>query len=156
MLAISAVLLLGAVLAGLFVYLGMPWSFAQSRQFRNAVDKGDHAAIARAAVATIQQVGATGRLYQAEDLSALPKVISEMKPNSVFVDSRGMRIEFHGGFDHFGFEIREENGEWVMARYSEQGRVRMLTLTKDNLDADVNRKAITGPTPPSGTNRATP
>jgi hypothetical protein len=44
-----------------------------------------------------------------------------------------MTIEFHGGFDHFGFDIREREDNWEMARYTEQERKLVLTVKKDVL-----------------------
>jgi hypothetical protein len=55
-------------------------------------------------------------------MSALPPYFSSMNAAWVSVDTESMRMEFHGGFDHFGFEIRKTEDSWILWRYTEKGR----------------------------------
>ena len=51
-----------------------------------------------------------------------------MNPNYVDVGPDGMHMEFHGGFDHFGFDVRRTEDEWVLSWYTEHGDHRLLGL----------------------------
>jgi hypothetical protein len=131
-----AVIVLSALVAcsaGLFLWLGGPWSLSQARLFRKAVNSADHLAIVTAAVSTIHKSGTNTMLYRGSSLTNLPTIISGLKPSKVWVRPDSMTIEFHGGFDHFGFDIREREDNWEMARYTEQERKLVLTVKKDVL-----------------------
>jgi len=129
---IAALILLALLIcwAGAFVWIGGPWSLAQANHFRKAKN-ADQLAIARAAVATIRKHSVKGVTYSEDGLTNLPPAISALKPKSVSVRPDGMRIEFHGGFDHFGFEIREREDVWEMSHYTEQSHHLVLTIRKD-------------------------
>jgi len=47
--------------------------------------------------------------------SDLPPFFANMNARWMSVESNYLRIEFHGGFDHYGFHVREMDGEWIQA-----------------------------------------
>ena len=99
------------------------------RHFDRLVKTNDHDSVARAAVAMIR--AATNRtIFMADRLTNLPSLIASMKPKYVAVSPDRMTIEFHGGFDHFGFEIQDRDGLSEMTWYTEEGHHPLLTVGK--------------------------
>ncbi len=125
-------LLLGGVVAFFFVMMGGPSWMARHHRFEKFVKTGDHAAIAQAAIAVIQQTGAARTYYSSDNrtfkVTSLPQAISDMRPSYVYVEPTGMSIEFCGGFDHFGFNIRKDEDEWELSWYTEHKKQRLLGL----------------------------
>jgi hypothetical protein len=54
-----------------------------------------------------------------------------MNPRYVSVSPDGMTIEFHGGFDHFGFAVRRLDNNWKLTWYTEDGHQSLATIEKD-------------------------
>ena len=59
-------------------------------------------------------------------ITNLPAIIVEMKPAYVSVGPDSVRLEFHGGFDHYGFEIRRIDDSWNLSQYTERYRQTIL------------------------------
>lgn len=120
---LAALLIAVTGLATVFVLLGGPESMARRHRFERYVKCGNHAAIAQAAIAMISKTTSqqmyTARSDDERSLTNLPAIIRDMKPNWVSVEPGHMTIEFHGGFDHFGFNIDKSDYEWEMSWYSE-------------------------------------
>ena len=112
-----------AIFGGLvFVMVGGPQSCARRRQFEGFVKSANHHELLTAAVSVIR-VATNHTVYKRDDIppiAELPLVISEMNPSYVSVESNRMRIEFHGGFNHYGFKVlKDEN--WQLSWYTEHG-----------------------------------
>lgn len=110
------------------------WGIAQSeradwRRFQSLVATNDHSRVAHEAIAVIRST-TRDVLIQDAAISNLPPAIADMRPSYVTVHPQGMGIEFHGGFDHYGFGIMEVDGGWEMLWYTEKKRQRLLTIPK--------------------------
>jgi len=135
--------ILGFVLLGLFVALTLLWLLAGGPSschrrscFDRAVESVDQRALLAAAVDVIRQTTnhmTFNDMYSHyPSLTNLPPIIHKMKPNYVSVDPYSMQIEFHGGFDHYGFRIKELADAWKLSRYTEDGEQEMIRLRIEN------------------------
>jgi hypothetical protein len=121
--------LLVLAVGAIFVLLGGPKSLRYRRHFDRLVQTNDHGVVARAAITVIR--GATNQTLLTGNLLAnLPPEITRMKPRYVSVSPEHMTIEFHGGFDHFGFKIEDRDQTWDMSWYTEKGRHPLLSIGK--------------------------
>lgn len=127
--AILAVVLIGGC-GIIFVMFGGPQDVARRWHFDRLVKTADHQALLAAAITVIQ--GATNHVifYRSYDdypsITNLPPIIHRMKPNYVGVDPERLRMEFHGGFDHYGFEVNRGD-QWELSWYTEHGHHPILT-----------------------------
>jgi hypothetical protein len=64
-----------------------------------------------------------GRDPKVEDAELRSTVIRRLRPRYVLAQVNSLRIELHGGFDHYGYELTkdEPNGRWVLRWYTEGG-----------------------------------
>lgn len=69
-----------------------------------------------------------------QDIASLPPVIAGMKPKYVSFSSNYLTIEFHGGFDHFGFKVADRGKSWEMSWYTEEERHTLLSIAKGELE----------------------
>jgi hypothetical protein len=96
------------------------------------VKTADHTEIARAAIdiamQTTTQTLYSDTTYYALKLSNLPPAIAQMEPTYVSVLPDRLQIEFHGGFDHYGFTVWKRDQEWEMTWYTEGGQHRILGI----------------------------
>ena len=126
-------LLLVLAVGAIFVLLGGPQSLRYRRHFDRLVKTNNHGAVAR--VATTVMRGTTNQtLLIGNGLTNLPPEIAGMKPRYVSVSPERMTIEFHGGFDHFGFRIEDRDEFWEMYWYTEKGRHPLLSIGKGEPD----------------------
>jgi hypothetical protein len=87
------------------------------------------AQLARDCVRLVEARGSPGRqeLLQADEVRSA--AIRRLRPNYVVVEHQHVRIELHGGFEHYGYQLMEDepNGRWVFEWYSvEDGKGRPL------------------------------
>ena len=129
--------LLVLALGAIFVLLGGPQSLSLRRHFDRLVKTNDHGAVARTAIAVIEAT-TNQTLFMNDRLTNLPPLIAGMKPRYVSVSPDQMTIEFHGGFDHFGFRIDDRVTSWEMYWYTEDGRHPLLTVGKGEQNGPAN------------------
>ena len=113
------------------------WGIAKSeraawQRFQSLVATNDHTQVAHQAIELIQAT-TNDALIQDTDIAGLPSAIANMRPSYVSIHPRGMGIEFHGGFDHYGFMIEETEGGWDMLWYTEKEHHRLLRITEDEI-----------------------
>jgi hypothetical protein len=131
---LKTIAILGLVLIGgcgvIFVLLGGPQMIARRQHFDRLVETADHQALLSAAIPVIEGTTNHMTFHRSYDhypsITNLPPIIHQMKPNYVAVDPQRLRMEFHGGFDHYGFEIRKED-QWELSWYTEGGHHPILT-----------------------------
>lgn len=126
------VIALGIVILSVvaFFLLGGPQSLARRRHFDRLVKTADHLAFLAATIRVIQETTNEVTYHRSYDhypsITNLPPIIRRMKPNYVGVDPERLRMEIHGGVDHYGFEVRKRD-EWELSWYTEQGHHPILT-----------------------------
>ena len=143
-LAIVLALAIIAICVSLFLYVGGPWSVAQASYFHKALRSADHRAVACAAIAEMHKRGTNTTVFQGASLRNLPRIITDLRPNKVVMGPNRVNIEFHGGFDHFGFVVRTNQGAWEMSSYSERGQQVLLMIPNGSqpIRSETNRTAM--------------
>ena len=64
----------------------------------------------------------------------VPPLLKTLSPNSIFGSSQRLGLEFHGGFDHYGYTIRQSESDvtrWTLYFYTEQGMKELATITHE-------------------------
>ncbi len=124
--------LLGAgflLLVSPFVYLG----FKNSSQQRALKNRSDFPQIARACVALARaNTNHTEFIYPTDPV--VPLLLRSLGPKYITADSNLVRMEFHGGFDHYGYRVRqsETNAKfWAISWYTEHGERLLETIQCD-------------------------
>ena len=58
--------------------------------------------------------------------------IQRLRPNKIYIDASRVTLEFHGGMDHFGYQlIKEENSkQWNLEWYTESSQEKLLTISE--------------------------
>jgi len=115
----------------LWIGLAAQSYFSRTRNFRTLVATNDHAALLRDAVQAIKTLDSTevfGGSPSNRSLTNLPATVMGLHPKYVSVEPDRMRIEFHGGMDHFGFEIRRITQDWQLFSYTEHNREVLATM----------------------------
>ncbi len=147
--AVLACVLIGGCGAMLSM-LGVPQSIARRHHFDGLVRTGNHKDLLSAAIPVIQ--AATNQLVYARShsrhlsMTNLPLIIQQMKPRTVVVEPGSLRMEFHGGFDHFGFLVRQHD-DWELTWYTEQGHHTLL-------NAPINKESANKPSHHTAGSRA--
>ena len=138
-------LLLGlfVVGGGLFLALGGPHSIARYKQFKRHVETVDAKALLAAAISLAESSAGNVTYTRAaadtggqSGFAALPQIFAELNPAYVSVSPERIRVEYHGGFDHYGFEVQREGGVWDLSWYTEGTRQTMLTAPYVVSDGD--------------------
>jgi hypothetical protein len=56
------------------------------------------------------------------DDPSIPRAIREIRPRYIVIHEHDLRIEMHGGFDHYGLHFRQgASGNWDLWYYTESG-----------------------------------
>jgi hypothetical protein len=58
--------------------------------------------------------------------------IQRLRPNKIYIDTSRVTLEFHGGMDHFGYQlIKEDNSNpWNLEWYTESSQEKLLTISE--------------------------
>ena len=80
----------------------------------------DHRAVADACALVLKDVKRyEGRSW---DDPSFPAVLRDIRPSHLIIYDREVRIEMHGGFDHYGFHFRQGSpATWDLWYYTESG-----------------------------------
>jgi hypothetical protein len=131
----TLIILALCVIAGwrvIYVKLGGPESFARLRHFNTLVKTCDRDQLLSAAIPIIEAstdlVVYTSQYSERFPLTNLPPIIATMRPNYVVVEPDHMELEFHGGFEHFGFRITKLDQQWALERYNGRSSHDMLRV----------------------------
>jgi hypothetical protein len=106
---VVAVLLMVGLFIAPFVYDG----FRSSSQRRALQRRSDYSQIATACV---------------------PTLIRSLSPRYISASSNHVTMEFHGGFDHYGYRVRQSDTnatQWTISWYTEQGERLLTTISHD-------------------------
>ncbi len=128
-LIIVGVLVVGILLfASPFVYLGLR-SASQQRALKN---RTDFPQIAGACVALARANTNTGFIYPNNPV--VPPLLRALAPQYITARSNCVTMEFHGGFDHYGYRVRQSETNsnlWTISWYTEQGERLLKTIQND-------------------------
>ena len=130
-----ALIIVGVLVAG-FLLLVSPFVYFASKsanQQRALKNRSDFPQIAGACVTLARaNTNHTGFIYP--DNPVVPPLLRSLAPKYITANSNSVRMEFHGGFDHYGFRVRqsETNAKlWTISWYTEQGERLLETVQHD-------------------------
>ena len=127
-LIIIAVLVAGVfLLISPFVYLGLK----SSRQMRALQGRSDYSQIATACVALARSTTNLAPFIKPTD-PIVPPLLRTLSPRYITANSNSVTMEFHGGFDHYGYRVRQSDTNpalWTISWYTEQGERLLRTNT---------------------------
>ena len=132
LLKFTGILALGLLIlwVAFFFWIGGPKILARRHHFNHLVKTADHQALLAAAIPVITSTTNDVIYYRLHDrhpcITNLPAIMHDMEPNYISVCPEGLIMEFHGGFDHYGFEILKQD-QWELSWYTEQGHHPILT-----------------------------
>ena len=126
---IVAVLVAGVlILISPFVYLGL-----KSRsQIRALQSRTDYPQIASACVTLARSV-TNHSLIKPSD-PRVPTLLRSLSPRYLTADSNSVRLEFHGGFDHYGYRVEQSDTnarQWSIFWYTEKRQQLLSTISHD-------------------------
>jgi hypothetical protein len=64
----------------------------------------------------------------------LPALMKSLSPRYIVASSNDVTLEFHGGFDHYGYRVRPSQADpsqWTIFYYTEHGEKPLATINKD-------------------------
>ena len=81
------------------------------------------ARLARDCVGVVEARGRPGDQQVLRAYESGSAAIQRLRPSYVIVEHDRLRIELHGGFDHYGYRLTrdEKNGRWLLEWYTEGG-----------------------------------
>lgn len=58
--------------------------------------------------------------------------IQRLRPNKIYIDTSRVTLEFHGGMDHFGYQLIKENNsrQWNLEWYTESSSEKLLSISE--------------------------
>jgi hypothetical protein len=123
-----------SVFVGLGVYAvfmtGIPQSLARQWRVNKLVRTIDRQAVLTSSIPLILAC-TNDKRFIGDDLTNLPPIIAGMRPKRVSISHRYMVMEYHGGFNHFGFAIVNEEQSWRLTTYTEQGQQVLFEMSKE-------------------------
>lgn len=100
------------------------WAERNVRQQRALLSRGDHAQIAAEAVRLARVAGTGDAMVRTNDVR-VPGLLRELGVRYFTVSTNEVRMEFHGGFDHYGYVVRQSptnSARWTIFWYTEDGQ----------------------------------
>jgi len=125
----------GVIAAGVALF-GAPYVYeglkigAQMRSLRN---RSDNQQIAVSCVNLVHSVsGGLVRVSVADP--RVPEVLRSLHPGYILASTNGLTMEFHGGFEHYGYRLRQserDSKQWTLSFYNDQNEELLTTVTRD-------------------------
>jgi hypothetical protein len=110
-----------------FVYLGLK----SSSQMRALQSRSDYSQIATACVTIARSVTNQTPFIKPTD-PIVPPLLRSLSPRYITADSNSVAMEFHGGFDHYGYRVRQSDTNpalWTISWYTEKGERLLTTIS---------------------------
>lgn len=127
--AVVGVLTLGTLLLlSPFVYD----AFRSASQKRELQSRSDYPQIAAACVTLARTLTNSALLYPSDP--QVPALLRTLAPRHIHASTNFVELEFHGGFDHYGFNVRQSDTnpkEWSISFYTEDNRKLLTTISHD-------------------------
>jgi hypothetical protein len=128
-----ALIIIGVVVAGVlllispFVYLALK----SSSQMRALQSRTDFPQIVAACVTLARSTTSPTPFIKPTD-PIVPPLLRSLAPRYITADSNRVTMEFHGGFDHYGYRVSQSATNpafWSISWYSEQGERLLTTIS---------------------------
>jgi hypothetical protein len=116
------------VLISPFVYL----AFKSASQMRALQSRTDYPQIATACVTIARSVTNQTPFIKPTD-PIVPLFLRSLPWRYITANSNYVTVEFRGGFDHYGYRVRQSDTNpalWTISWYTEQGERLLTTITQ--------------------------
>jgi len=132
-------ILIGVCIAGFWIAL-LAWflssmirdGFHSRRQMQALQSRSDYPQIAAACIRIVHSV--TNQEEIALSDARVSETIRALRPSYILAESNYLTMEFHGGFDHYGFRLEQSatNSErWTLLYYTEESEKPLTTISDD-------------------------
>ena len=135
----GVLLAIGILLSG-FVYERF---ISRSRELQN---RSDYPQIAAACVTLARGITNGTLLFEPTD-PKVPMLLRSLSPRYIGASPNQVTLEFAGGFDHYGYRVRQSatnSREWAISYYTEQGSKLLATITNGCLRKLRNKSMSSG------------
>jgi hypothetical protein len=132
-------IIVGVVVAGVIVVVGlflapiMYDGFRSASQKRALQTRSDYPQIAAACVSLARSITNDSVLLKPSD-PVVPAALRALSPRYISAYTNFITLEFHGGFDHYGYRVQQSDTDarlWTISYYTEQGQRLLTTITND-------------------------
>lgn len=126
---VASVLLLICLFLVPIIYDG----FRSTSQKRALQTRTDYPQIAAACVTLARATtNESVLLYPSQPI--VPPLLRSLAPKYISAHTNFITLEFHGGFDHYGYRVRQsdtEPSQWTISFYTEDGEHLLTTITNN-------------------------
>lgn len=122
-----------AVVVGLFLAPMILGGFRSVRHQRALQARSDYPQIAAACVSLARSITNDSALIWPSD-PIVPATLRSLSPKYINAETNSITLEFHGGFDHYGFRVDQSDTDpklWTIYYYTEQSQKLLTTITND-------------------------
>ncbi len=130
-----ALIIVGVVIAGVLLLVS-PFVYYACKiagQRRALQSRSDYPQIAAACVTLTRAITNESALIKPTD-PVVPAILRSLSPRYMSASSNHVTLEFHGGFDHYGYRVRQSDSnpkQWTISYYTEQGERLLTTISHD-------------------------
>jgi hypothetical protein len=134
-----ALIIVGIVIVGVVAVVGLFLApivydgFRSASQQRALQARTDYPQIAAACVSLARSITNDSVLLKPSD-PVVPAALRSLSPRYISAYSNFITLEFHGGFDHYGYRVQQSDADarlWTIYYYTEQGQRLLTTITND-------------------------
>ena len=125
----------GLVVVAIFIapilYWTMKDGLQSARQKQSLQSRTDFSQIASACVTLARTVTNDTAFIKPAD-PIVPALLRSLSPRSIKAATNSVTMEFHGGFDHYGYRIRQSDTNrafWTISWYTEEGERLLTTIS---------------------------
>jgi len=135
----SVLIMFGVVALGVVMVVGLFLApmildgFRSARQQRALQARSDYPQIAAACVSLARTITNDSTLIEPSD-PVVPAALRALSPRYISAYTNSITLEFHGGFDHYGFRVEQADTDpklWTISYYTEQGQRLLTTITNE-------------------------
>ena len=121
------------LIIGLFIAPVLYDVFRSANQKRALQGRTDYPQIAAACVTIARGVTSDSVPLKPSD-PLVPSLLRSLSPTYIDAHTNNITLEFHGGFDHYGYRVQQLDADprrWTISVYTEQGQKLLTTITND-------------------------
>lgn len=123
-------LVIGAIIA-FFVGPQLYDGFHSALKKQSLQSRADYPQIASACISLARSITNEPTNFKPSD-PPVPAKLRSLAPHYISVYSNHVTLEFHGGFDHYGYRVEQSDDDsrlWTISFYTEQGHKLLTTIT---------------------------
>jgi hypothetical protein len=128
----AATLIAAAVFFAPLLYWTMKDGFQSARQKQALQNRSDYSQIATACIAMARSATNETPFIKPTD-PVVPPSLRSLPWRYITANSNYVTMEFHGGFDHYGYRVQQSDTNsslWTISWYTEQGERLLATISQ--------------------------